>query len=70
MVFLPAGFTGDDFNRRLQILDTAGNVGIAGGAPRLAVILVIHGPAIEPIAGEFIHHRILAMPGHVEVEHP
>ena len=70
MEFLPAGFAGNDLNRRLQILDTAGNVGIAGGAPRLAVILMIHGPAVEPIAGEFVHRRILAMPGHVEVEHP
>ncbi len=70
MEFLPAGFAGNDFNRRLQILDAAGDVGIAGSTPGLAVIFVIHGPAVEAIAGEFIHHRIFAMAGHVEVERP
>src|SRR6266481_2746926 len=29
MEFLPSGFFGDDFNRRLQILDAADDVGIA-----------------------------------------
>ena len=70
MEFLPAGFAGNDFNPRLQILDPAGDVGIAGGTPRLAVIFVIHGPAVEAIAGEFIHERIFAMAGHIEVEYP
>src|SRR5260370_9301272 len=70
MEFLPAGFAGDNFNRRLQILDAAGDVGIAGGTPRLAVIFVIHGPAVEAIAGEFIHDRIFAMAGNIEVEYP
>ena len=70
MVFLLAGFAGDDLDRRLQILDPAGDVGIAGGAPRLAVILVIHGPAVEAGAGEGIQDRIVAMAGHIEIERP
>ena len=70
MVFLPPGFAGHDLDRDFQILDAAGDVGIARGPPRLAVILVVHGPAVEPIAGEFIHDRIFAMAGHVEIEHP
>ena len=70
MEFLPAGFAGNDFNPCLQILDAAGDVRIAGGAPRPAIIFVIHGPAVEAIAGEFIHERIFAMAGHIEVEYP
>src|SRR6266403_5287499 len=66
----PAGFAGNDFTPRLQILAAAGDVGIAGGTPRFAVIFVIHGPAVEAIAGEFIHDRIFAMAGHIEVEYP
>ncbi len=70
MVFLAAGFAGDDFHRRLQVLDAARDVGIAGGAPGFAVVLVIHRPDIKPIAGERIHHGIFAMAGHVEIERP
>jgi len=70
VILLPAGFTGDDFDRCFQILDAALDVGIARSAPGLAVILMIHGPAIEAIAGELIHHGIFAMAGHVEIEHP
>jgi hypothetical protein len=36
MEFLPAGFAGDNFYRRLQVRDAAGDVGIAGGTARLA----------------------------------
>jgi hypothetical protein len=39
-------------------------------AARLAVILVVHGPAVEPVAGEFVHHGIFAFAGHGEIEHP
>ena len=70
MIFLPAGFAGDDFNRRLEILNAALDVGIAGGTPGLAVILVVHGPAVEAIAGELVHDGVLAMSGDVEIEHP
>jgi hypothetical protein len=70
MEFLRSGLADDDIGGNLQILDPAGNVGIARGASRLAVILVIHGPAVEPVASEFIHDRIFAMPGHGEIESP
>lgn len=36
MEFLPAGFPRHDVGRRPQILDAAGDVGIAGGPPRPA----------------------------------
>ncbi len=68
MVFLAAGLTGDDFHRHLQILNAASDIGIAGGAPRFSVILVIHGPDIKPKAGERIHHGIFAVTGHIEIE--
>jgi hypothetical protein len=55
MEFLPAGFAGDHFGRRFQILDPAGDIGISGSPSRLAVIFVVHGPAVEAMAGEFIH---------------
>src|ERR1700722_937494 len=70
MIFLAAGFAGNHFNGRLQIFHAAGDIGIARCAPRLAVILVVHGPAVKAIAGEFIHHGIFAMAGYIEVEHP
>src|SRR5882757_4449004 len=31
---------------------------------------MIHGPAIEAMAGKFIHHGIFAVARHVEIEHP
>jgi hypothetical protein len=70
MEFLPAGFTGDDLGCRLEILDATGDVGISGSPPRLAVIFMVHGPAVESMAGEFIHHGIFAVTGHVEVKRP
>jgi hypothetical protein len=70
MKFLPAGLPADDFNRGLQILDSAGDVGITRGAAGLAVILVVHGPAVEAMAGEFVHDGIFAMAGHAQIEHP
>jgi hypothetical protein len=70
MKFLPAGFPGDDFSRDLQILDPAGDVGVTRGAPGLAVILMVHGPAVEAVAGEFVHDGIFAKAGHVQIEHP
>ena len=47
MNFLPAGLADDEVDRGLQILDAAGDIGIAGGAAGLAVVLMIHGPAVE-----------------------
>ena len=70
MKFLLAGLPGDEFGRDFQILDAAGDIGIAGGAARLAVIFVIHGPAVEPVTGERVHHGIFALAGDVEIEHP
>src|ERR1700736_4219750 len=70
MEFLPTGLAGDDISRGLQVLDPAGNVGIARGPSRLAVIFMIHSPAIKTMACEFIHDRILAVPRHVEIEAP
>src|SRR5258708_29894680 len=70
MQFLPAGFACDDIDRHLQILDAAGDVGIARATARLAVIFMIHGPAIEAIAGEFIHDRVFAMPRYLKIERP
>ena len=70
MEFLLAGLAGHDLGRGLQILDAAGDIGIAGGAAGLAVILMVHGPAIEAMAGELVHHRIFAIARHVEIEHP
>src|SRR6267154_4521849 len=31
---------------------------------------MVHGPAVEAIAGEFIHDGIFAMAGHIEIEYP
>ena len=64
------GLAGNQFDRNLQILDAAGDIGIAGGAAGLAVILVIHGPAVEAVAGEFVHRGIFAFAGDVEIEYP
>src|SRR6185437_5251891 len=70
MIFLLAGFARQHLDGRLQILDAAGDVGIARGAAGLAVVLMVHGPAIEPVAGELVHHGIFALAGHVQVERP
>src|SRR6185437_16459257 len=43
-------------------------VGVARGARRTAVIFVVHRPDVEAERGEFIHQRIIAPPGHGEVE--
>src|SRR5438270_482904 len=70
MKFLPAGFAGDDLGRRLEILDAAGDVGVAGSASGFAVIFMVHGPAVGSLAGELVHHGIVALPRHREIEHP
>src|ERR1700716_2738621 len=70
MEFLSAGFAGDDLGRGLEILDAAGDVGISGSPSRLAVVFMVHGPAVEPVTGEFVHHGIVALTRHVEIEPP
>src|SRR5258708_34397163 len=68
--FRRARRAGDDVDSDLQILDAAGDIGIARGAAGLAVILVVHGPAVEAVARELVHHGIFAFAGNVEIEYP
>ena len=70
MEFLPTGLARDDFDRGLEVLHAAGDIGISGGAARLAVILVIHGPAVETVTGELVHDGIFAVARHFDVERP
>ena len=70
MEFLLAGLAGDDFGRGFEILSAAGDIGIARGAAGLAVVLMVHGPAIEAIGSERIHHGPFALARHVQIEHP
>jgi hypothetical protein len=70
MHFLLAGLADDQFDRDLQILGATGDVGITRGAAGLAVVLVIHGPAVEAVACERVQRGILALARHVEIEHP
>src|SRR5262245_53622906 len=68
MSFLQTGFARDDLHRCLQVLCPAGNVGIAARAARLAVIFMVHRPDVETPAGKYVHHRIFAVPGRIEIE--
>src|SRR2546430_17010111 len=70
MEFRAAGLRGKDSPPALQPPGPAGMLAMAGGPPRLAIIFVIHGPAVKARASEFIHERIFAMAGHIEVEYP
>src|SRR6202020_2439469 len=68
VVLLPPGFLGKDVKRGLEIFDTALDVGIARGPPGLAVVLVIHGPAVKPVTGELVHYGIFAATFDVNIE--
>src|SRR5262249_60539695 len=70
MVLLLASLLGQHVGCGLQILDPAGNIRIAARASGLAIILMVHGPAIETIAGKLVHDGVFALAGHAEVEHP
>src|SRR3974390_1964437 len=70
MEFLPAGLAGNDFDGGFQVFGAALDVRIAGSTPGLAVVFVIHGPAIEAIAGELVHDGPLALARNVEIETP
>ena len=63
MYFLLAGFAGDEFDRDLQVLDAAGDIGIAGRVAGLAAILMVHGPAIEAVAGDSFITEYSPLPG-------
>src|SRR5260370_18373687 len=61
------GFVLDHLARRLEIRDAAGDVGIARGARRAAVILMVHRPHVETERGEFVHQRIIGPARHGKV---
>src|ERR1700722_8881979 len=58
VILLPSGFLGEDVERNLEIFDTALDVGITRSPTGLAVIFVVHGPAVEAVAGELVHHGV------------
>jgi len=65
-----AGLADNDANGRLEVFDAAGDIRIAGGTAGFAVVLMVHGPAIEPVVGEGIHHRPVALARHLQIEYP
>ena len=65
-----AGLADDQLDRDFQILDAAGDIGIARGAAGFPIVLVVHGPAVKAIARELVHCGIFALARHVEIEHP
>ena len=67
MHFLLAGLLHDDRHRRLEILDAAGDIRIVARAARIAVTVVVHGPDVVTVAGEFVHHRIIGIARHVQI---
>ncbi len=58
----------DHRHRRAQILHAAGDVGVAVGALRLAITLVVHRPHVEAIAREHVHRRVFAVARHHQIE--
>jgi len=68
VILLPPGFLGKDVKRGLEIFDTALDVGIARGPPGLAVVFVVHGPAVKPVTGELVHYGIFAATFDLNIE--
>ena len=60
----------DNFHGSFQIFHAAGDIRIALGPAGSAVALEIHRPDIETVARKLVHHRIVAMPGNVQVKRP
>src|SRR5215831_543025 len=67
MELAPPGFHRDDRSGGPEILDPARDVGIAGGARRLAIALVVHAPDIVAEPRIDVHHRVLALAGNRKV---
>src|SRR6516164_10744530 len=70
MKLLLPGLARHDLRGSLEVLDPACDIRIARRATRFAVVLVIHGPAIEAVTSELVHDGIFALAWHLEIEGP
>ena len=68
MIFVLPGFLLHDLHRGFQIFHAGSDVGIAVGAIGRAIPFMVHRPNVEAGVGETIHHGIIVMTGHVQIE--
>src|SRR4029077_183685 len=51
----------------LEVLDTAGDVGIVSRTARVTVAVMVHGPHVVAVARKYVHERVFALARQGEV---